>query len=659
MPLPALLLILAALLPLAGCVTLLILGKRLGTPLAGYVAIFFIAASFACSGWAMMQWVLGGNYGGLPYKESVAPISLVWGGPGGGVWQFGIYIDTLTVTLFVMVTVAALLVHIFVTRSMRRELRFARFFTILSLSCFSVLALVLCASLLYAVVFLELACFCASLLVGFRFDREGPARAALRMFVVNRVGDLALLLGLGILFSYVGALTWPDLWLTLGDGAWGGAVMVAGNTVFPAAALTLAGSALFVGISARLAQFPLHVWAADAAEGVAPAAGMAMTLILGVAGVYLVARLFPILTPSARLLVAIIGATTMTMAALIACVQQGIKQVLTWLAASQLGFIVLAMGVGSWIGATYHLETYCLFQLLLFLSAGAVIRAARGRTELAEYGGLVRRMPATAITSAIAILAACGAGSAGIGISGYYSRHLVLNDAAMFSSVALDAGRSRAYGLLFILPLVATLLTAFAMTRWWMLTFAGRPRNRRLFDHAREAPTLLWPTIILAVLTSLAGKWFGVADALESSIAEARNLPAEVSHAGPSASAHLFDAAWMTDDDDIAPDSDATTAPAGNLVRARSERLAGRWQAIMLALGVLMGAAMYLRGPHVARRLVRITPVSWFFAWLIHRMYFDELYDAIFVTLTVGLADLATWVDQNVVAPLARLLLRV
>jgi NADH:ubiquinone oxidoreductase subunit 5 (subunit L)/multisubunit Na+/H+ antiporter MnhA subunit len=654
-PLPALLLIVAALLPLAGCVLLLILGKRLGTPLAGYVATFFIAASFLCSGWAMMQWVLGGNYNGLPYKQSVAPI-LLWG--GGGFWPLGIYVDSLTVTLFVTVSVAAMLVHIFVARSMRREMWFARFFTILSLSCFAVLALLLCASALYGFVFLELVGVCAAMLVGFRADRELPARSAMRMFVVSRVGDLALLPGLGILFAYTGGLTWPGLWLTLGDAGRGGAVMLAMNLPFAGAALTFAGCAVFVGIAARLAQFPLHVWAADVAQGVAPAAGLVMTLFQGLAGVYLLARLFPILTPSARLLIAIVGATTMTMASLIACAQPGIKQVLAWLSASQLGFIVLAMGVGSWAGATFQLEAYCLFQLLLFLAAGAVIRAARGQTELAEYGGLLRRMPATAITSAVAILAACGVGSAGIGISGYYSRLLVLNDSATFVSMALDAGRSRAYALLLILPLAATLLTAFALTRWWMLIFTGRPRNRRLYDRAREAPTLLWATIILAILTTLAGKWLGVVVFLQGSIAEARSLPAEVWGAGQPGSAHLFDAAW-TASDDTAPDAPLATAPAANPARVRGELLAGQWLAIVLALGIALGAGMYISGPHLARRLVRIPPVSWLFAWLTHCMYFDELYDAIFVTLTVGLAELTAWIDQNVVAPVARLLLRV
>jgi NADH-quinone oxidoreductase subunit L len=384
---------------------------------------------------------------------------------------------------------------------------------------------------------------------------------------------------------------------------------------------------------------------------------MAMTLTLGVAGCFLLERLFPILTPSARLLAAIIGTTTMTMAALIACVQPGIKQVLAWLSASQLGFIVLAIGVRSWVGAAFHLEVYCLFQLLLFLAAGAVIRAARGQTELAEYGGLVRRMPATAVASAVAILAACGAGAGEIGISGYYSRLLALKDAATFVQGATAVGRSRAYELLFILPLLGTLLTAFALTRWWMLIFAGRSRNRRLFNHAREAPTLLWSTVVLAILTALAGKWLGVAGVLVGSIAEAKSLAAAV-HPGQPASSHLFDAAWIPEDDDDSPE--APTGPTfASSFHSQDWLMAGRWLALSLALGIAIGTAVYIRGPHVARRVSRVPPFNWLFTWLVHRMYFDELYDALFVTLTVGLADSVAWIDRNIVAPLARLLLRV
>jgi NADH:ubiquinone oxidoreductase subunit 5 (subunit L)/multisubunit Na+/H+ antiporter MnhA subunit len=675
MPFPALLLILAAFLPLVGCILLLFLGRRLGAPLVGYVGTFFAALGFVCSGWGLMRWVAGGNYRGLPYRQAVAAIVMGWSAaPGGsgrgypGYMDGGIYIDSLTVLMFVTVTLGLLLLHIFATRSMRREPRLPRFFTLTALAGFSVLGLMLSASLLHAVLFLELASVCGSLLVGFRTDRESMTRAAMRMFVVNRVGDVSLFLGLGLFFAFVGKLNWPDLWLLAGDAAQGFSVALPDGSTMPTAVATIAGAALFFGAAARCAQFPMHVWATDAAEGAASSAGLVFTLTQAIGGAFLIARIFPILTPSARLLIAIVGATTLCTASLIALAQSGIKSVLTWLSAAQMGTIVLAIGVRSWSGATFHLVAYCFFQLLLFMTAGAVIRAARGETEMSRLGGLVRKMPATAVISAIAVLSACGTGAVGIGLSGYYSRALVLRHAAAFSSLATDAGRSRAYWALFALPVMASAINAFAMTRWWMLIFGGRPRDRRLYNHAREAPTLIWPMAVLAIMTALAGGWLGVDDILNSSVVEGREAARRVAETSyPSrqtAAKAIYSAAWPSDDssDDLQRDgaSDvaavSSSATAGAL--ARGATLSDRWLGFALALGIALAAAVYVPGPRVSERLLRIPPVNWLHAWLRNRMYFDELYDAIFVTLVLGLAGLLAWFDRNVVQALSRMLLR-
>lgn len=675
MPLPAMLLVAAALLPLGGCVGLLFLGRRMGVPLAGYAATAFVGLSFACSGWALMRFVAGGNYGGLPYRQGLAPITLVWTAAEGGArpgypgfMDFGVYIDSLTVSVFVTITLAVLLLHIFVTRSMRRDPQFSRFFTILGLSCFAVLGLTLCASLLHAFLFLELLGLCGALLTGFRLDRELTARAGARVFVVNRVGDLGMIVGIGILYAYVGKLTWPDLWLAAGDAARGGAAALADSTMIPSAALTLAGVALFFGVAARCAQFPLHVWSSDAAEGVAPAGAMTLVLAQAAGAVVLLSRLFPMLTPSARLLVAIVGATTLLTASLIACVQPGIKQVLTWLSGAQLGLIVLAMGVESWSGATFHLVAYCFFQTLLFLAAGAVIRAARGETRLARFGGLARKMPVTAVTAAIGLLAAGGAGSAGVGLSGFYSRHLILRHAGAFASLATGSGLSRWYWALFAIPVFATGLNAFAMTRWWLMAFSGRPRDRRLYNHAREAPPMLWPVVVLAVMTALAGRWLGVGEILASTVVEAREaarLTAEASDPRRQPVARrLFEAAWPSDesgDADVIP-ADATVEDAARAAnsgpveaaRIQGAALVGRWLWVALVLGIAGAAVLYLPGPTLARRVAAVPPVSWVYAWLLNRMYFDELYDALFVALAVGLAGTVAWVDRHVVRSPAR-----
>jgi len=656
MPFPALLLILAALLPLAGCATLLVLGRRLGSPLAGYVATFFVMLSFLCSGWGMIRWIAGGNYHGASYGKLAAPIDLSWRWlPSGaaqhgyaGVTDFSIYIDSLTVGLFVTITLTAMLVHIFAARSMRREPRFVRFFIALLLSCFSALAVILCGSLLYLVAFLELTGLGAALVVAFRGNREMAARGAARFFLVNRIGDAGLLVGMGILFSHTASLDLTDLWASLA-GAAHGALSSGSGSAFPTGLLTVAGAALFLGAAARCAQFPLHIWAGDVAEGAATAAASVFALTLSVAGIYTIARLFPIFTPSARLLLVIVGATTLTVAALIACAQSGIKQVLCWTSASQLGLIVLAVGIGSWVGALFHLIAYMLFQVLLFLGAGSVIRAAQGETDLARFGGLVRKMPVTAVTCAAAILAAFGVGWHGIGLSGYYSRVMVMRDAGAFAALAGTAGHSIVYWAVFELPIAATGIVAFALVRWWMLTFAGPARDRRVFEHARDATTLYWPLVLLAIMIALAGRWLGVSDMFESAVVEVRQLMS-VRIDGGIAADQMFQAAWTSndpDDDSSSETSDISAPVVLSVARTRGQELVGRWLWLANLLGITAALLVYARGPRLAGRLVRIPPIRWIHAWLASRMYFDELYDVLLVRPVLGMAFTVAWIDRH------------
>ncbi|HXE52275.1 MAG TPA: proton-conducting transporter membrane subunit [Tepidisphaeraceae bacterium] len=671
MPLVALLLVVAALLPLVACLTLLATGRKLGTPLAGYVATFCIAVSFVCSGLAMMRWVSGGKYQGVQYGQNVAPISqtLAWlpigsaSHPNGfeqdhpGYLDFALFVDSLTVTLFLTITTVAMLVHIFATRSLRRDLRYVRFFTLLSLSCFAILAMLLCGSLLQMVLLLELVGLAASMLIGFRAERETTRRAATKMFVVSRIADVGLLLGVGMLVALVGNLTLPDLWMMLGGAGGEPRVALPGSMGIPASSLTVIGVALFLGTAARCAQFPFQVWAPDAAEGVAPAGATVFAVTLGLGGVYFIARIFPLLTPSARLLGAIIGSTTLVMAALIACVQAGIKQVLAWVAVSQLGLMLLAVCLASWSAGMLHLVTFVFFQTALFLAAGAVIRAARGESELSQFGGLWRRMPVTAVTSLVALLAACGAGIDGIGLSGYYSRELILRHAADFAMLATRTGHDRLYWTLFILPVFGTVLISFALARWWVLTFAGQPRERRLFGHARDVSTLFWPLVVLAIMTALTGKWMTLDELVQSATVEARQqarLQADASPFYRGAAVHVFDAVWPDDetaDERSSPESPsgASWAPTGLSASDRllADDLARRWFWIAVLLGIGGAALVYARGLRLAGALVRIPPLRWVHIWLTHRMYFDELYDALVVQPALGLAGAVVAADRK------------
>lgn len=670
MPFPALLLILATLLPLAACVILAAIGRRMGSPLAGYVAMFFIAASFACSGWAMLRWVGGGNYHGQPYGKTIAPINLTWPAipvgsprsPNGfqqdhpGWLDFSVYLDSLTLSLFVTITLAAMLVHLFAIRSLRRDPQFARYFTCLSLVCFATLAVILSGGLLQTVIFLELVGFAASLLIAFRGRDDPASRSAGKMFIVHRVGDIGLLMGMGILFHYVGNLSFPELWLMLGSAGSGGAVVLPSGAALPSAALTAAGVALFFGAAARCAQFPLHVWAGDVGDSVATAGATVFGFAVVTCAFYLIARLFPLLTPSARLLIAIVGVTTLVMSALIATAQPDVKRTLAFIAVSQLALMLLGIGVGSWVGAMFHLVAGVFIQVLLFLAAGAVIRAARGETQLSQYGGLIARMPVTAIAAALAVLAVCGVGWHGIGLSGYFSRSLILRHTAAFASLASAAHRSAAYWALFAVPVFAMLVIGFATARWWMLIFAGAPRDRRLYDHAREVPTLLWPLVVLAIMTALAGKWLGIRDMLESSISESRQcvqIQAGLSPRNAPATTHAFESIWpggeLGDDEEGRTDAAYASSDMAQAALAEGATRVSLWIWPATAVGMLAGLLLYLRDDRLARRLSQIPPLNWLHTWLLNRMFFDELYESLFVVPVLGTARLAAWFERTVV----------
>jgi len=383
MPTPALLLLIATLLPLASFGVLLFWGKRIGKPYAGWLAFAAIAGSFVLSVGAMISWL--GNtslWNGQVWGAGKGPISLMV--PWIPTWvasashsaattgtpsflEVGIYVDSLTVTMFLMVTLVASLVHLFSIGYMHEDSRFPRFFTYLGLFCFSMLGLLLGGTLLQLFIFWELVGLCSYLLIGFWYEKKSASNAAIKAFVANRVGDFGFLIGFGVLFYYVGNSTLPDLWKLLSPAANGSAVTLPGGVVFGTTALTVMGIGLFCGAVGKSAQFPLHVWLPDAMEGPTPVSALIHAATMVAAGVYLVGRLFPILTPETRLVIAVVGLITLTMAALIALVQSDIKKVLAYSTVSQLGYMVLAMGVGSWTGALFHLITHAFFKALLFL----------------------------------------------------------------------------------------------------------------------------------------------------------------------------------------------------------------------------------------------------------------------------------------------------
>jgi NADH-quinone oxidoreductase subunit L len=663
MPTPALLLIAATLLPLASFILLVFVGKKMGTPLAGIVGTAAIAGSFVCSLIAMIFWINGATSWGYqigPINQTAGwiPVGNWPGQQHPGFLDVGVYVDSLTVLMFNMVTLVATLVHIFSIGYMREDKRFPRFFTYLGLFCFSMLGLVLGGTLLQLFIFWELVGLCSYLLIGFWYEKKSASNAAIKAFVTNRVGDFGFLIGFGILFYHLGNATLPDMWIKLGTAGSGAAIALPGGVTFTPMLLTIMGIGLFFGAVGKSAQFPLHVWLPDAMEGPTPVSALIHAATMVAAGVYLVGRIFPVLTPDAKLFIAIIGCVTLTMAALIAIAQSDIKKVLAYSTLSQLGYMILAMGIGSWIGGLFHLITHAFFKALLFLGSGSVIHAAHHEQELPQYGGLIRKIPVTGITFGIAVLAIAGFGIAGYGFSGYHSKDLILTHAAAFGVTADTLGKSKAYWLLFLLPAIIAYITPFYMMRCWTLTFWGKPRNQHLYDHAHEEPVMWLPLAVLAVLSIIGGstvlpiKLFLEASINESnkycsaidshfagfSTAWSGTMPGESPHAKPEVGAEPAEGAAA-----------GTTATAEVLEQGHEHMEHALAGGFAWLIGIGAGFVLYMNGYGIANVLLKIPPLRWIHTWLYRRMYFDELYFSVFVAITMGLSKFSAVFDKYIV----------
>ncbi len=654
-PTPALLLIIATLLPLASFLLLVFIGKRMGTPLAGIVASIFMAGSFACSLGAMMLWV--GRPDTSPWGYEISPITLFLGWIPVGTWpkqthagflDIGVYVDSLTIVMFNMVTLVSTLIFIFSLGYMREDKRFPRFFTYLSLFDFSMLGLVIGGTILQLFIFWELVGLCSYLLIGFWYEKKSASNAAIKAFVTNRVGDFGFLIGFGILFYHLGNVTLPDLWAILGKAGTGGDILLPTGVVFGAGLLTIMGIGLFFGAVGKSAQFPLHVWLPDAMEGPTPVSALIHAATMVAAGVYLVGRIFPILTPDAKLFIAIIGAVTLTMAALIAIAQSDIKKVLAYSTLSQLGYMILAMGIGSWVGGLFHLITHAFFKALLFLGSGSVIHAAHHEQELPEYGGLFKKIPITAITFGIAVLAIAGTPW----FSGYYSKDLIIAHAGAHAELARLEQKGIYHGLLFWLPTIMAYVTAFYMTRCWMLTFWGKPRNDHVHEHAHEVPVMWVPLVVLAILSVIGGGGLmKVREFLKASMTEQTALARQ---ADPTFDAYTRHA-WPADEPHHPPvDADEVSAheaaaSAGATAHEHGWHLVHTYVFWAFIVGIGLGIIIYWNGYAVANALLSIPPLRWIHTWLYRKMYFDELYWYVFINVTLALSWLSAAFDKYVV----------
>ncbi|MEW6637329.1 MAG: NADH-quinone oxidoreductase subunit L [Actinomycetota bacterium] len=553
---------------------------------AQYVAILGVTISLVFSVFALLS-VAGLIGEGGPIAFSVPWIDL----GEGGVFPMGVYIDGLAAVMLVVVCFVSLMIQLYSGAFMEGDSRFAWYYAVLNLFTASMLGLVLAPNFIQLYVFWELVGLCSYLLIGHWYEKPSARDAALKAFIVTRIGDAALFVGI-IIF-----------WAQTGTTAFGAIAEAAQAGFIGASLLTTAVILVFIGAVGKSAQFPLHVWLPDAMEGPTPVSALIHAATMVAAGVYLVARTYDIFvqSPTAMLVVAYIGGFTALMAATMALVKKDIKRVIAYSTVSQLGYMMLALGIGAYTAGMFHLYNHAFFKALLFLGAGSIIYAMNSY-NIFEMGGLRRRMPLTFWT-----MVAAGLSLAGIfPFAGFWSKDGIVASAF-----------EKHYYLLFGMALLTVFLTAFYIFRAIFVAFLGEPRSEAARDAAESPGIMTGPMAILAVLAVASG-WVG--------IPEGFGLPVPDLFAG-------F----------VAP-SEFATETLGIEEHGFSFALA--------AVSVLMGLAgiglayfLYVPKPERATALAeRLRPAHVF---LDKGWYFDALYGATFVRAAMWLGRFTNAFDRR------------
>jgi len=468
------------------------LTPRGGRTLATSVAVLGLVGSFVLSCLALRSAVAA------PSVHAV--FNLTWFELGTGAIRLGWLLDPLTALMCVMVTFVGTLIFVFSIGYMKEDDNAARFFAFLSLFAGAMLGVLISNSLLLLFLCWELVGLASYLLIGFWFHKPAAAAAAKKAFLTTRIGDLGFFLGLLWLSQSAGTLLFYDG----GHGCLeaGALAALTGQTVAGGLALSTAiGLLIFCGAAGKSGQFPLHVWLPDAMEGPTPVSALIHAATMVAAGVFLIARVYPLMLADQALsnvsvhaltVVAFVGAITALLGALLATAQTDIKRVLAYSTVSQLGYMMLALGVGSWVAAIFHLLTHAFFKALLFLGAGSVIHAAHHEQDLRRLGGLRRRMRLTTLTFAVGMMALAGIP---FFFSGFWSKEAILMAADEWgvSQIPLFMG------------LTAVALTAFYMTRLFAEVFLGPPRTEAAAHAKENSPLMTLPLVLLAICAILTG----------------------------------------------------------------------------------------------------------------------------------------------------------
>jgi NADH-quinone oxidoreductase subunit L len=468
-------------LPLAGFFLLLLTGRRLGDPKAGWLGTTMVAGAFAV---AILVFI--GLYQRPGEERVFTQVLFDWVPVGGLHVPLAFRVDQLSITMALFVTGVSTLIHLYSIGYMHGDSRYPTFFVYLNLFVFSMLMLVMADNFLVTFLGWEGVGACSYFLISFWFERNTAAVAGKKAFVTNRVGDFGFLLAMFLIFASFGSLDY-------------GAVLGHVDLISTGTATAIA-LLLFLGAVGKSAQLPLYIWLPDAMEGPTPVSALIHAATMVTAGVFLMARISPILSSASAAsdTIAIVGVATAFFAATIACAQNDIKKVLAYSTISQLGYMFLAIGSGAYVAAVFHMVTHAFFKALLFLGAGSVMHGMHNEQDMKKMGALRKWMPITAGTFIIGWLAIAGVPP----FAGFWSKDEILLNAFDKSPVLWAVG------------LVTALLTAYYMSRQVFLVFFGKARWE---DHAEEhgahgdlkpheSPwTMTLPLVGLAVLSIFGG----------------------------------------------------------------------------------------------------------------------------------------------------------
>jgi NADH-quinone oxidoreductase subunit L len=547
--------------PLAGALANALFGRLTGR-FAHWIAVPALGLSFAVSCFVFARVLHGETYVGQLFP---------WISAGGFKTAVAVQVDQLSAVMLLVVTGVGFLIHLYSAGYMHGDAGFARFFTYLNLFVFSMVMLVLAGDFLLLYVFWEAVGLCSYLLIGFWYQKQSASDAGKKAFIVNRVGDFGFGLGIMLIWTTFGTLTYGEVFTKATDA-------VGGGTYLAIALL------LFMGACGKSAQLPLFTWLPDAMEGPTPVSALIHAATMVTAGVYMVARCHKLfeMAPLSLEIVAWVGGLTALFAASIGLAQTDIKRVLAYSTISQLGYMFAAVGVGAYAAGIFHLVTHAFFKALLFLGAGSVIHGLHGEQDLRKMGGIAPRMLVTTVTFLVGAV-----GLAGIPpFAGFFSKDEILASAFHEGHVALWA-----------VLLAGVLLTAFYTARVVLLAFFGSPRmSKEEVHHIHESPAVMTlPLGVLAALTALAGI-VGVPSS--QGTAFARFL-------APVLPLHL-------------PEHGGVTALALAAVSV-----------VVAVGGVFFAWLVYGRGPVDASRIG--VPRNVVHRIVLNKYYVDEIYDALFV----------------------------